>query len=89
MKKNFHTFLLFGLLFVLLFGKLHFLKKSFFILFSFFLIKAPIRNESADQLRLDDVVIYSVSTDIKRDNYKPRGSIEGGTFVYIKASGID
>lgn len=47
------------------------------------------QTESSDHLSLDSVIIYSVSTDIETLNYYPYGSIEGGTYVYIKATGLD
>jgi hypothetical protein len=37
----------------------------------------------------DKPVIYSVSTRIDRLNYNAQGSIFGGTWIYIKATGID
>lgn len=37
----------------------------------------------------DRVTIYSVSTRIDIPNYNNYGSINGGTWIYIKALGID
>ncbi len=45
--------------------------------------------ETFDHIRLDDVIIYSVSTNIEKLNYTPKGSILGGTFIYLKAIGLD
>ncbi len=42
-----------------------------------------------DHIRLDDVTIYSVSTNIEQLNFKTKGSIYGGTFIFLKAVGLD
>lgn len=45
--------------------------------------------ESPDRLTFDEVKVYSVSTKIEQLNYNPKGSVAGGTYLYLKVVGID
>lgn len=38
-------------------------------------------------MTLDSVEILSVSTRIMKENFEAKGSINGGTLIYIKAKG--
>lgn len=46
-------------------------------------------SENASGLTLDRVTIWSVSTDLAISNSNREGSINGGTMLYIKATGQD
>lgn len=43
--------------------------------------------DNPNGMTLDRVEIHSVSTRIKLIDYEPRGSIFGGTLIFIKAKG--
>jgi hypothetical protein len=45
--------------------------------------------ESSDMTTQDPVTIFDVSTVMGLPNYQRSGSILGGTWIYIKAVGID
>lgn len=63
--------------------------KLFALLLLALLALSSFQQESADLLRLDNVIIYSISTSIESLNYYRQGSIMGGTYLYIKATGLD
>jgi len=65
------------------------MKKILHIIINILLAYTIYAFDAGDEIVNDDPVIYSVSTDLSRDNYNRTGSMFGGTRLYIKVVGTD